>query len=50
MLDVFEVLREFVPDVVTELGERAKVMSSPVKALKLSTRVSDEEWREREGL
>ena len=44
------ILGEVVPDVRTEVGERAKAMNFSVEASELNMRVSDEEWRVREGL
>ena len=46
-----DILGQVVPDMRTEIGERAKAMHfTVVKRRSLSMRVSDEERREREGL
>ena len=46
-----DILGEVVPDMRTEIGERAKAMHfTVVKRRSLSMRVSDDERREREGL
>ena len=46
-----DILGEVVPDMRTDIGERAKAMSfAGCKRRNLSMRVSDEERREREGL